>query len=488
MIALLTASWGVLLKRLRADWLLLAATGLTILLATTLLAAGPLYTESVTLAGLRHTLHDAPVNESNFALAVSLLARNYPATDRAVTARVTEAFGPAGGTIARSGRSESFAYPGQPANDIRDLAVFAFFEGIAQHATLVSGAWPAGTSEPYQIAMPESVAQERGYRLGDEFQIESRLTPTFRPKVRVTGLYRVNDPADPYWYGDPLDTTGREIGQSFNTFGPFVVTQEAFLGPLNQNSARVTWRAYPNIERLTANDLAPLREQVATLLGRLGIATPNATFQIDTRLPEQLAVAERSLLVTRSGVLIQLIQLAILAGYALVLTAGLLVEQRRGEAALLHARGVGPSQAFVLAALEGDAGRPRRADRALVRAAWACASSAWPGHWRRWGRCRRRRWGGHRICWRGRGARLRGAAGAARARRGAAGAAARRARAAVGARGGAAGGVDLALLVLGGGGLLAIAPLRLAADPHDPAAGADPLLAVAPGWGCWPGR
>ena len=170
MIALLTASWGVLLKRLRADWLILAATWLTILLATTLLAAGPLYTESVTLAGLRRTLHDAPAKEANLEVAASLIGRTYAANDRAATTRLVEALGPTGGTIVRSGRSESFALPGQPANNVRDLAVFAFFEGIEQRATLVSGSWPSGASEPYEVAIPASVAEEWGYRLGDEIR------------------------------------------------------------------------------------------------------------------------------------------------------------------------------------------------------------------------------------------------------------------------------------------------------------------------------
>ncbi len=203
------------------------------------------------------------------------------------------------------------------------------------------------------MALPATTAEERGYRLGDELRLQSRLTAGFQPRVRIAALYRVNDPADPYWYGDTLDTTGRELGQSFNTYGPLVVSQATLLGPLTQNSSQFVWRVYPDIDRLTADELAPLRTRVTQLLSRLQASAPGVAFQIDTRLPAQLATAERSLLVTRSGVLIQLIQLAILAGYALVLTAGLLVEQRRGELALLYARGVGPGQSFLLAALEG---------------------------------------------------------------------------------------------------------------------------------------
>ncbi|MDP9371092.1 MAG: hypothetical protein M3Q65_01265, partial [Chloroflexota bacterium] len=67
MIALLAASWGVVLRRARADWPVVSAAALTILLATTLLAAGPIYTEAVTLGGLRATLRAAPAAEVNVA-------------------------------------------------------------------------------------------------------------------------------------------------------------------------------------------------------------------------------------------------------------------------------------------------------------------------------------------------------------------------------------------------------------------------------------
>ena len=57
------------------------------------------------------------------------------------------------------------------------------------------------------------------------------------------------------------------------------------LGPLNQNAARLTWRAYPDIERLTADELAPLRGRVSALLGRLATSAPSTSFQVNTKPP-----------------------------------------------------------------------------------------------------------------------------------------------------------------------------------------------------------
>lgn len=54
-------AWRLVLKRAAHDRLVVAAAFLTILLAVTLLASGPVYAEAVALSGLRRTLEDAPV-------------------------------------------------------------------------------------------------------------------------------------------------------------------------------------------------------------------------------------------------------------------------------------------------------------------------------------------------------------------------------------------------------------------------------------------
>ena len=77
------------------------------------------------------------------------------------------------------------------------------------------------------------------------------------------------------------------------------------------------------------------------------------TPRVATELGPILARSERSLLVSRTGVLLLIIQLAVLAAYAIVLTANLLVEHRRVHTALLRSRGAGTAQIAGLALTEG---------------------------------------------------------------------------------------------------------------------------------------
>ena len=71
-----------------------------------------------------------------------------------------------------------------------------------------------------------------------------------------------------------------------------------------------------------------------------------------TELDAILSGAERSLLVSRTGVLLLIVQLAILAAYAIVLTAGLLADHRRLDTALLRSRGAGPLEIVSMALVE----------------------------------------------------------------------------------------------------------------------------------------
>ena len=68
------AAWRVSLHRTRADWPIVAAAGLIALLAATLLAAGPIYSSAVSVAGLHRQLESAPVTDA----AIEVVARVEP--------------------------------------------------------------------------------------------------------------------------------------------------------------------------------------------------------------------------------------------------------------------------------------------------------------------------------------------------------------------------------------------------------------------------
>src|SRR4029079_18528110 len=94
------------------------------------------------------------------------------------------------------------------------LAVFGFYDGLEEHATLVAGDWPSsGGAGVVEAALPAPAAEALGLVPGDEIALAAIGDPTRKVDVRLTGTYRVDDPRDPFWWGHRLGTGGvRTVG------------------------------------------------------------------------------------------------------------------------------------------------------------------------------------------------------------------------------------------------------------------------------------
>ncbi len=317
-----------------ASWVLLAS-------ALGLLAAGTLYTDAVTLAGLHRELRDAPAAESAIVVRTQILPDRLAAADAAITPELGRVLSISGGEVARVVRSAPFAATGTDKDQVKDLVLFASYEAIADHAVLVAGAWPAPGSDPVQVAASEGAAGVLGVAIGDAIPLVSRLDGRFVTAV-VTGTWRA-DPADTYWLGEPLALAGTEAGGSFTQVGPLIAAAADVLGPLaGGRPVDAQWRAIPDLDGFRPETLDIVATEVTALSGVINAALPQSNqATVTTKLPAILASVDRSVLVTQAGILLLLVQFGVLAGYAVVLVAALLSDRRRTETALLRARGAG---------------------------------------------------------------------------------------------------------------------------------------------------
>ena len=74
--------------------------------------------------------------------------------------------------------------------------------------------------------------------------------------VQVVGIFGVNDPHDPYWFGDPQMTTGIVESGSDRVLGPFLTTPEGILQNPALTSVHMQWRAFPDFNGLTVDNVA----------------------------------------------------------------------------------------------------------------------------------------------------------------------------------------------------------------------------------------
>jgi hypothetical protein len=349
----LLAPMRVVLQRSASDWLIVLATWLVIVCATTLVAIGVLYGDAVALTGLRQAIADRPATATAVTVQLRTSAADLGEVEPILDQQLGRVLAWTGGELVTVLRSESYALPDQPSTDRTDLAIFGAYEGIERHAELTDGAWHRPGVEPMEVSLSRSAAEALGLSVGDELELTSQRGRDRVLRVSVAGTWEPLDPASPYWRGDALELDGVTETSSFRTHGPFIVGRTDLLERAATVNLALEARALPDFANLAVDDVDAMRADTAALERRLTDALGSRTFfGIQTELDGILADTNRSLLVSRSGVVVLTIQFAVLAGYALLLVAALLVEQRRIETALLRSRGAGVAHVALLSLLE----------------------------------------------------------------------------------------------------------------------------------------
>ena len=347
-------AWLVSLRRTRADWPIVATAALIALLAAALLAAGPIYSAAVSEAGFHRLVASAPAADANIEVTVRTSPDNAAGAIDTVDVLLRQTVDQPDLDIVTEVESDTFALPGQDSGNVHDLVVLGSLDGVEDHAELLHGAWPAtaGPDAPIQIALPEPIAATLGLHVGDPLSLTSRLATDHSIDVVVSGIYSPIDPQAPYWWNDATLLGGITESTNYRTFGPVLTTREDLLGRVGGSSTRIAWHAFPAVDALRIADIGGLRNRTELLPVRVTSALPGTYPTVKTGLPALMAVAEQSLLVSRTGVLLLLVQLGVLAGYAIALTADLIVDYRRLDTALLRLRGASTRQVAVLALAE----------------------------------------------------------------------------------------------------------------------------------------
>ncbi|MDI5943403.1 ABC transporter permease, partial [Micromonospora sp. DH15] len=233
------------------------------------------------------------------------------------------------------------------AGDDPVFAELTTLEDLAGHAELVAGRQPTGGAVPTQVLLPERVAAVLGLAVGERVPLRDRATER-TGEVEVVGLFRPRDPTGSYWRLAP----GAVAAGSETSYGPFLLDPADFDRTF-PGTTSAAWLVEPDLAadgpaRLDAERRAVATE-VADLPGATGLGSSAQTVTTMDRLIDRLTRAD---LVGRSSLLTPLLLVLVLGGYALVLVAALLNEDRRGQTALLRARGAARGQIAGLAVRE----------------------------------------------------------------------------------------------------------------------------------------
>ena len=332
-----------------SDWPLTLAVWLLLTCAMTMLVAGLGYSDAVAAASLRHAVAAAPGADRGVTVETTVATGDVGAADATVTTTLRRDLAGTAPEVVLDLRSPTLVIrtKGDPAASppSQRLTLLANYGGLQAHAALIQGHWPSPGQDPVEAALSEPAARALGLAVGDVVSVGDASVPAADgadppaiASVVVTGIWRAS-PSDSYWLSDPLDLNGVTGDASRTTRGPFLVASADLLRAGSFATLNLRWRAIPSPDALRVEDMDALRQNIQALPFQLrgGLFGSGAT--VGVGLASILETTEQTIRASSSDVTLLALVFASLAGYTILLAAGMLAERRRGRITLLRARG-----------------------------------------------------------------------------------------------------------------------------------------------------
>lgn len=224
---------------------------------------------------------------------------------------------------------------GHPDSAAITRGVLAAYQDLPDHAELVTGRWPQQSvrTDHVPVALHASSAAALGLGIGDVISISDRGEVI---ALSVTGTWRPVDAEDRFWYGEPLEVDGTDARH-----GLFAVAAAADLAAIPGTAVTARWRLVPQIDRLTAADVAVMRSALPRVRAHLEADSrlDAARVSVDDELLALLRHSDDRIQAARSVAAAPLIVLGMAGVLALGLVGRLLALLREPETAVLRARG-----------------------------------------------------------------------------------------------------------------------------------------------------
>ncbi|MCW3843827.1 ABC transporter permease, partial [Micromonospora yasonensis] len=337
---------------------LLLAAAVAALVAVALVTGLSDYNRRAVEAGQRALLAGASLEERSLLVVGSggRDAAELAARDRAIRQGFAAGLGGAPVTVtgARYGGGRELTGDLGPRIRVDDDPIFAnlaTLDDLPAHAELAAGTWPSAGSSPLQVTLPEKVAGALGMTVGERLPVLDRSTER-ASEVVLVGTWRPRDPAQPYWQLAPGVGAGSAV-DSDTSYGPFVLDPADFTATF-PSSVSAWWVIEPDLAAAARNGrLLDVRQALTDAVSEVPEAAGlGSSAQVVTAMDRLLNRIARADLVGRSSLATPVLLIVVLGGYALVLVAALLHEDRRNQNALLRARGAARRQLAALTARE----------------------------------------------------------------------------------------------------------------------------------------
>jgi ABC-type antimicrobial peptide transport system permease subunit len=363
------------LRRAGRHWQILLTLSLGVIVATALMASGPLLVDTVIEMGLHLTFQSSSVTDANLRLttATRVDQAGFQALDGEIQALLRSTLGEHLDGVVWSAQS-AWLFPwlgGEPATDQR--VSLRYYQGLEDHVEYVAGEWPTEASgEPGVIraVISDAMAHSSVLRVGDRLPLslgQSSAEPD--AWIEVAGIVHPKDPLDPYWFGEFSPLTSQST-ERWSAQYSAILPEDTFFPAVSSlfpgDEVDLAWHALLNYNAFSTADIEPFQAQLAELNAKLDSRRPRVALQ--TGVPDILARFQTQLESIRIPLYILIAEVMLLALYFVTMVAALSMRQVEREFAILRSRGTSGWQATRIQLIE-----------ALIIGAVAFLSGPWLG-------------------------------------------------------------------------------------------------------------
>jgi ABC-type lipoprotein release transport system permease subunit len=334
------------LRRATRHWQILLTLSLGVILATALLASGPLLVDTVVEMGLHLTFQSSSVPQANLRLTTAHQQdqAGFEAFDGEIRALLRSTLGKHLGDVIWSAQSP-WMFPwleGEVATDQR-VKLHAY-QGIQDRVEYIAGQWPEPSrDEPgiIPVVVGEAMARALVLRVGDRLPL-SQSQDSLQPDawLEVAGIVRPKDPLDRYWFGEFNPLTSQSTPRWSAQYSAIIPDNAFFPAAISLFPGKevdLAWHALLKHNAFSAADIEPFQEQLSELKAQLGTLRPRVT--LETEVPDILARFQAQLESIRIPLYILIAEVMLLALYFVTMVAALSMRLVEREFAVLRSRG-----------------------------------------------------------------------------------------------------------------------------------------------------
>lgn len=362
----------LVIRRSLANWRLLSSIVVGVLVAVTLVSSTPFYSNALNDLGLRHALHQKPIE----LIDVQVYAPNYPINsenyakmwnfiDQQVSRNIDVLIRQKERWI----KSQTFyaAWAGRPipSGDVRPTGHFHVFTNLEKHVALVEGRYPdpipsgltlgelAGPGMEIEAMIGSETAKKFKVGVGDRLiflygygKNQQQVT------IKLTGIIDPIDPREEYWF---LQTDIFTVPSDEGMVAPLFIPERTLFEGIGRifpySNATYNWFYYVDLTKINSQNAEAIKNNVRRMELQILAGLPRSSHF--TVMDDVIAIYQQKLLFTQIPLFLLVFQIVGIILYYLVTVSNMVIERQSGEIALLRSRGASTGQIFGIFFLEG---------------------------------------------------------------------------------------------------------------------------------------